>query len=146
MRELKFRAFDKIQKKYVFTGFNVIGEVTAFKGIETEIMETKELRGGRTILECLDDFIIEQFTGLKDCNGIDIYEGDKIKFTHHGRYLIDSFEAVVIYVKRYACFAFEYTTAEGIYRTFFPTSCDEIEIDILPYIEVIGNIFEDNNK
>ena len=72
MKELKFRMWDKFQKKYVFEGFHVCGEVTCVGGMEIVISETWEKRkkalGYETSLEAWNDFEIEQFTGATDIN------------------------------------------------------------------------------
>jgi hypothetical protein len=64
MRELKFRAWYKSEKKMIYN-------------IQNEFEERIELG-----MDCFsdylsnDDFIVEQYTGLKDKNGKEIYEGD----------------------------------------------------------------------
>lgn len=64
MRELKFRAWYKSEKKMIYN-------------IQNEFEERIELG-----MDCFsdylknDDFIIEQYTGIKDKNGKEIYEGD----------------------------------------------------------------------
>ena len=75
MREIKFRAWEKISK-VMLQPTNYIYFILTLGG---QIYTT----GGST-MNITDRFVLMQYTGLKDKNGKGIYEGDIIVFNYDG--------------------------------------------------------------
>lgn len=74
MREIKFRAWDKYAKEMVFAKTIDFG----INGAEC-IVDSSGIIG-----EVSSEWDLEQFTGLYDKNGQEIYESDVVKCTAHG--------------------------------------------------------------
>lgn len=76
-REIKFRAWDDKYQVMLCTGFNIIGEVTLFSGVEVMLSEqSKKHKDDTPSLLRLNDVEIMEYIGLKDIARVDIYEGD----------------------------------------------------------------------
>lgn len=77
MREIKFRAWDDKYKVMLCTGFNIVGEVTLFNGVEIMLDEQSKKHNDKTpSLLRLNDLVISQFIGVKDTKGNEVYEDD----------------------------------------------------------------------
>lgn len=107
MREIKFRAWDKKTKRM-------------FIIFDSEEQEEWYLP------TCRDNYVVMQYTGLKDKSGTEIYEGDSIK--HNGNMI-----SVIQYVEEDAGFKLcnKRLGKMHISKEYFSK-----------YTEVIGNIFD----
>ncbi|RRD39292.1 hypothetical protein EII29_07750 [Leptotrichia sp. OH3620_COT-345] len=128
MREIKFKIWDKQGNKFLESyddGYVKIEYVLNTKGELFEWIESSE--GGGDFMNELEqkNFIITQYTGVKDKRGKEIYEGDIV-------ILNDSEEEYKCVVKyKYGSYILE-----NRYFTEQLSNCEE------RFLEVIGNIYE----
>ena len=115
MREIKFRIYDKTEKK-----MKLLDSIWNMPDPSYDFDE------------------IQQFTGLFDKSGKEIYERDIVKYTRHDDYLMDSFVKKVLWNNELATFGL--LSDSGFILPFSDHS--ELDIDVLPHLEVIGNIYE----
>jgi uncharacterized phage protein (TIGR01671 family) len=124
MREIKFRAWSYKESKFytrVLVG-NVENDDPCSSVWDDEKKEWLEF----------DKFcgVIQQYTGLKDKNGKEIYEGDKVKFGYTEN---RDFFGEVVYFEDRATF--------GVKTKNAGEDFDDL-VDYMHFFEVIGNIFE----
>jgi uncharacterized phage protein (TIGR01671 family) len=118
MREFKFRAWDKENKRML--DLIMLGENSL-------------LPNGHE-LENREDFIIMQYTGLKDRNGKEIYEGDIAEWVDNYGYIKETCQ--MIYNQQEGAFKGEYCTDGGEHRYVGMMNAEY-------GFRVIGNIYED---
>jgi hypothetical protein len=94
---LKFRAWDKLAKRFTYPDKGYQGHyVLTLNG---QFQNLQNGSGG-------DEYVVQQFTGLRDSKGVDIYEGDIIR----GKFLdteyrhLKTINSKVVWIERYACF------------------------------------------
>ena len=126
-RDIKFRAWLKEEKKMVIVETIDFSEKSIQYLEKNEIIDTYLLR-----TKFLEDIDLMQYTGLKDKNGKEIYEGDILKynFPYDGRL---KHVSLVKFVETEASFGIKdrYGNEIPLYR-----------IAANNYFEVIGNIYE----
>ena len=116
MREIKFRAFEKTKNL-------LIGVGTFYFTYKSILLDNGEEY-------CFDEVELMQYTGLKDKNGVEIYEGDII----HAFSVEKPLEVV------YRNGAFGYF---GVFHNSFESFAGNYNFDFSKLdIEVIGNIYE----
>lgn len=130
IEDLKFRLWHTERKHWIAVGMTIVD-------FQKDASMSLEL----PLLTCEPGVVVQQFTGLKDFNGVDIYEGDIILETWKennphwdapDKWYDEEYTFTVIYNPPRFC---------------FPNRIPDDHRLIKDYkLEVIGNIFENKNE
>ena len=119
MREIKFRAWDlKTKTMHTVENINFCGRET----VTVQYNPVKKI--------CLDSVLLTQYTGEKDKNGVEIYEGDIIRH-QSGKYGTD-FEI------KWSPILCGFTAMQ--IESGHPSP--QLNQGTMSYFEVVGNIYE----
>lgn len=136
-REIKFRAWDEIGKW--------MGNVTSFDFDEGAVFIETKHSDDENRFE-INNVPVMQFTGLKDKNGMEIYEGDIIYWEIDNGVGIESYTAIVKWSENLVKEGWSqtYKWLVGYTKNYYRGSYDELSTPAAynDELQVIGNIYE----
>ena len=130
MKELKFRAWDKLAKQFTYPDKGYQGHYVL--DLNGRFHNLQNGSGG-------DEYVVQQFSGLKDSKGNEVWEGDVVKIIYEGTvaevyfdYNLCSFRLKDINGKSYPLMTYRFDESSN-------------PIGLINVVDkVIGNIFENS--
>ena len=117
MKELKFRVWEEREKEYDTWSYILDDSGNLFRNAYGALIECDK-----------KDYIIEQYTGLKDKNGKEIYEGDIVEYDW--------------YIRNDKSYRVK---EKVVFDDMGARVCGHNRIRNCPGVEIIGNIHENTN-
>ena len=135
-REIKFRAWDRLNKKIVTSGLSInldtTDRVIPISFSQGDLSYCRD-NGVSSVPNAHTDIEIMQYTGLKDRQGVEIYEGDIVDCERHG-----FTTSIEYYGGAFRC------RSEGVPLSLYIDEC-YADKDDNNQLEVIGNIYENGH-